>query len=211
MISIEKLKSAGALLALMFVLFLCGAQPASAATVNLKLKDTSDSVVYNGVYAGMYTLENMDTGNEFLAWCIDGGTTVNIGDQWRADVYNKSDVDFGASVKFSGLDQQTRYSQVGWLYSEALSATPHDRARMQVAAWNVMNYGVMSMDTDAQNYYNAATSGTYDSFDWSSVARVLTPNPLDVSQEYLAPVPIPGALWLFASGAGILLTRMRKA
>ena len=45
-------------------------------------------------------------------------------------------------------------------------------------------------------------SDTYDTFDWSGVMKVLTPDPLCSGREFLARVPEPGTMQL--SGAGLI-------
>lgn len=187
-----------------------------AFSVPVELVGVSDSVPYEGVYAGFYEL-NID-GTTTLAMCDDVLTSMSIGDTWEGVWYTKSDVDAGASVKFSGADQSVRYSQAGWLFSQAASVAPQERARIQAAVWNIMTPSGIAMDATAQSYYDSATGGLYDAFLWENIMRVLTPNPFGAAQEMFveAPevtaVPIPSAFLLFGSGlvGAIGIGRRRK-
>jgi hypothetical protein len=197
----------------MFTTLLAGALilfSAGAFSVPVELVGISDSVPYKGDYAGFYEL-NID-GTTTLAMCDDVLTSMSIGDTWTGVWYTKSDVDAGANVKFSGADQSVRYSQAGWLFSQAASVLPQERARIHAAVWNIMTPGGIAMDATAQGYYDSATSGLYDAFAWENVMRILTPNPFDTAQEmFVAAVPIPAAVYLFGSGIlGMTLVARRK-
>ncbi len=170
-----------------------------SSTVDVELVGVADSVVYEGARAGFYELK-ID-GNTTLAMCDDIGTVMSLGDTWRGVWYTQADIDAGANVKFSGSDQSVRYSQAGWLFEQTDLVMPNERARIQAAIWNIMTPGGIAMDATAQNYYDSATSGLYDSFVWPDGMRVLTPNPLGAAQEFFATVvPVPAAFPLFVSG-----------
>jgi len=197
----------------MFTAMLAGALmlfSGGAFSVPVELTGISDSVPYERVYAGFYEIKT--NGNTTLAMCDDIGTSMNIGDTWEGVWYTKPDVDTGANVKFSGSDQSVRYSQAGWLFSQAASVIPAERARIHAAVWNVMTPGGIAMDAAAQGYYDFATSGLYDAFPWENVMRVLTPDPFGAAQEmFVATIPIPATLYLFGSGIlGVACVGRRK-
>jgi len=188
---------------------------AFSSMVSAELIGVSDSVPYEGDYAGFYKLKF--NGVTTLAMCDDVGTSMSIGDTWEGIWYTKADVDAGANVKFSGSDQSARYSQAGWLFEQTDLVMPNERARIQAAIWNLMIPGGIAMDATAQNYYDSATSGLYDAFYWGDSMRVLTPYPFGVAQEFFVAVasvptvPIPAAILLFGSGfMGIVLVGRRK-
>ncbi|MHB8652232.1 MAG: hypothetical protein ACYC8S_03830 [Minisyncoccota bacterium] len=171
---------------------------ASALASTVTLVNVNGSVVRNGVWEGFYTLTV--NGNSVQGMCDDLNTHVDIGDTWTATVYNYSDVSGGAG-KFASLSNAvTRYSQVGWLFSQA-SADPNHNADLQEAVWKIMGASP-TMSSNANSLYSSAIGGSHDTYDWSGVMKVVTPNPFTVSQEYLIPaaVPVPPAVGLFLSG-----------
>lgn len=177
-----------------------------AATVTLL--SVGEAQVRDGVYAGRYELD-ID-GISVLAMCDDRLTEVGIGDSWDATFYTFSDVQNGAPVKFASGGIQ-KYSQAGYLFSLLDSVPLSDRADINLAIWEIMSPGSTVLTAAAQSYYNLATSGTYDTFDFSGVMWVLTPTPYSASQEYLvAPLPLPEAAWLLMSGlAGFTVVARR--
>lgn len=178
--------------------FLCVGVAVSAHAASVKLVGVADSQVRTGAYAGLYELE-VD-GNSLLAMCDDINTHVSIGDMWNADFYTFSDIQSGAPVKFAPSVE--KYSQAGYLMNLLSSSSASEQADINVAIWEIMSPGSTTMNAVAAGYYNTATSGLYDIFDFTGVMEVLTPDPLSASQEYLVPsaVPIPTAVWLFGSG-----------
>lgn len=183
---------------LFVILLLCLAPSAKASLVTVELVGVGDSIPYHGVWAGYY-LANVD-GIEKRVTCEDFTTWVRLGQSWQAYEYTYADIQAGASTKFLGAQ---KYSEVGWLFSQMASAIPVARAQMQGAMWNIMSPGSVTMDSLAQSYYNQATDGTHNAFDFSGVGRVLTPNPYRSGQEFFvetAPVPLPAGMLLFMSG-----------
>ena len=180
----------------------------SAEAVTVTLTGVGEAQVRNGVYAGKYEL-TVD-GTTVLAMCDDRLTEVSIGDSWDAMFYTFSDIQSGAPVKFASGGIQ-KYSQAGYLFSLLDGVSLSDRADINLAIWEIMSPGSTTLTTAAQTYYNTATSGAYDAFDFSGIMRVLTPTPLSASQEYLAPIPLPAAVWLFGSGLiGMIAVARRK-
>ncbi|MHB8471359.1 MAG: VPLPA-CTERM sorting domain-containing protein [Gammaproteobacteria bacterium] len=183
---------------------------ANAATV--KLMDTASSQARGGALAGFYTLK-ID-GTQLLAMCDDRDTHVSPGDVWTADVYGYSTTN-GGGGKFGPAP--VKYSQAGYLFSLAPSASATDQASIDEAIWKIMAPSVV-ISAAAQPYYTSATDGTHDSFDYTNFMQVVTPRPFTASQEYLivpgqvppASVPLPSALWLLLSGAAGLFGIARQ-
>ena len=190
-------------LAVSFAMFSVASMTAGAAlaspvsTVNVQFINQGTSVPYHGEYAGYYNAKV--NGIDTIVMCDDFTTLINYGQTWQANEFTYADVMGGASTKFSGTQ---KYSEVGWLFSQTAAATPSVRAQMQGAIWNIMTPGSVVMDPLAQSYFNAATNGTHDTYNWSGVMKVLTPTPAASGQEFLtaAPVPVPAAAWLLGSG-----------
>lgn len=167
-------------------------------SVNVQFINQGTSVPYHGVYAGYYNakVDGVDT----IVMCDDHTASLSYGQTWTANEFTYADVMGGASTKFSGT---SKYSQAGWLFSQtAAAATPSVRAQIQGAIWNIMTPGSVVMDPLAQSYFNAATGGTHNTYNWSNVMKVLTPTPAASGQEFLtaAPVPVPASVWLLGSG-----------
>ena len=189
----------------------------SAATI--KLVDVDHALPRDGVYAGLYTL-NIDGQNE-LAMCDDFNTAIYIGLQWTATPYGYSQIVGSAPVKFASAGV-SKYSEIGYLFSLVPTSSASQQADINLAVWKIMTpTAALSLTGDALSYFNNATSGAYNTFDYTKFMRVWTPNPLNASQEFLsAPptatppssVPLPAGLWLFASGlAGLVGTLRRTA
>lgn len=183
---------------LLFLLCTLGGVVANASTVTVQFTGIGSSVPYHGVYAGYYDVK-ID-GVNATVMCDDFTATIHVGDTWVANVFTYADVLGGASTKFSGT---VKYSQIGWLYGQTASATPTVRAQIAGAIWNIMTPGSVVMDPLAQSYYNQATSGTYDTFNWSNVMNVLTPTPFSAGQEFLTPTPVPVPANVLLLGSGM--------
>ncbi len=183
----------------------------AATMVNVELVGVGDSQVRYGAYSGLYELET--NGLDIInAMCDDRLTSVSIGDVWQATEFTYADIQAGAPVKFASLGIE-KYSQVGYLFSLLGGVSFSNQADINLAVWEIMSPGSTSLTSVATVFYNTAISGSYDNFDFSGVMNVLTPDPLDASQEYLvSAVPIPTAIWLFGTGLiGIVGVSRRRA
>ncbi|MHB8729126.1 MAG: hypothetical protein ACYC9K_08805 [Sulfuricaulis sp.] len=168
---------------------------ANAASVTLV--NVANSQVRDGAYAGFYTL-NID-GQNVLAMCNDFSTTSTVGETWTAYFNTQGGINSGAGKFYPNT---VGYHQTGYLFSLTPSVDYSHQASIDEAIWKIMTPGApFTLSGDALTYYNTATGGAYDSFDYSNVMRVLTPDPHSASQEFLvAAVPLPSALWLLFSG-----------
>ncbi len=179
-----------------------------AQASTLKLVNVNNAQDRNGVYAGLYTL-NID-GQNVLAMCDDFNTEIHIGQQWTANAYNYAGIVDGAPVKFAA-GGTARYSEIGYLFSQVPTSTATQQADINLAIWKIMTpSAALTLSGAALNYYDTATHGAYNTFDYSQGMEVWTPNPLNSSQEFLtvpfgtvpttSTVPVPAAAWLFMSG-----------
>ncbi len=163
-----------------------------------------------GVSAGFYEL-GID-GASTLAMCDDFYTHIRIGDTWSGYLMSYDDIQAGEG-KFNPGNVD-KYSQAGYLISLSSSMSYSEQADMNLAIWNIFAPDSVTMTDIAQQLYDEATSGAYDAFDWSGVMQVLTPDPLNVSQEFLIPtrVPLPGTLVLMGLGLiGVGLSARARA
>lgn len=185
------------LLAFLLAMFLW-TNGARAATVTIEFIGKGSSIPYHGVYAGMY--EVLIDGEQDFVMCDDFTARIHPGDTWEAKEYVYAGIRRNAQPKFSGKE---KYGEVGWLFAQAIPATPAVRAQIQGAIWNIMTPGSVAMDPLAQSYYNQATDGTHGDFNYKNVITVLTPHPYIAGQEFLRPVtavPIPSGILLLGSG-----------
>jgi hypothetical protein len=192
----------------------------AAQAASLTYNNTANSVNRGGAATGFYNM-TLDTVN-ILAMCDARFSTINPPVTWNVDVWTYADIQAGAVGKFNSPSTPAtlaKYSQAGWLFSQIATLAPNDysgQADINEAIWKVMSPSYALVGAGASIWYTNAIDTTHDTFDWSGVMRVLTPNPLIVQsvdvQEFLAPVvPIPAAVWLFGSALGLLGLARRRA
>ncbi len=183
--------------------------PAYAA--EMELVGVSGTEKLGGEYAGLYTLTA--DGDTLLAMCDDFNTQISIGLTWTAHRYTYGDIMANSSlVKFGR--RRYRYNQAGWLMSLLDGGSSvHQRAVTNAAIWKIMTPSITTYDLNSEvmALYNSARDGTHDSFDFSHVMVVWTPDPKTASQEFLQPVPAPATVLLFLTGIGVLLLVRRRA
>lgn len=199
------------------LLFAAAAANASSVTFN----NVANSVNRGGVYSGFYSL-TLDT-ETILGLCDSRNSQVNPPVTWTADIRSFADIQAGAVGKFNSPSTAAtlaKYSQAGWLFSQISTLAPNDyagQADIQEAIWKIMTPSYALVGAGASAWFLSATDTTHDAFDWSSVMRVVTANPLiqggnDVQEFLVGPVvPVPAAVWLFGSALGIMGWARRKA
>ena len=161
-----------------------------------------------GVYTGLYTLT--DNGKPILAFCDDFDTHTFVGESWSATAYTLGDL---VQLKFGGANNPGALSSnflqdyqaviyLGQMLSDTPKSNPQRINDLSFAIW-----GVFSADARANAAYDAASAA----FDQTALSMtfgpnqysnwlIRTPNPVDVSQEFItSPTPEPGALLLLGS------------
>ena len=189
------------------VVIVLASTAANAASVTLV--DVANSQVRDGAYAGFYTLK-ID-GNNLLAMCDDVSTNSFISETWAGNLNTLGTINGGAGKFYPNT---VGYHQIGYLFSLAPNVDYSHQASIDEAIWKIMTPSApFSLTGDALTYYNTATSGVYDTFDYSSYMLVVTPDPHSASQEFLvtpSAVPIPAAIWFFGSGLLALAGMVRR-
>lgn len=191
--------------------------PVGANAASITLLNVANSQARHDAYAGFYTLK-VD-GQSVLGMCDDFSTNSTIGETWTGIVYDYSSLNSGAG-KF-GPDP-TRYSQIGYLFSLAPATDYSHQASINEAIWKIMTPTAPKLATltgDALNYFNSATDGSHNSFDYTNYMLAIKPQPLNASQEFLivpgivppSSVPLPSAVWLLLSGFVAMFGMGRRA
>lgn len=177
-----------------------------------------------GYVTGPYLLNDLSNRTTFPVICDDFTTDVSLGLAWNANVYtlaNLSLLKFGVNdpggLKPSNLLQEY---QAAFYLADQLFALPNTKANsdqiddLSYAIWGIFSSSarnVSGYDQDAAQLANTALHMSFGSNQYFN-RFVYTPNPLDASQEYLAPAPVPepGTIWLLGIGISVVLLLVRK-
>lgn len=196
----------------------------AAQGASVTFNGVANSVNRGGVYSGFYSL-TLDS-QAILGLCDARYSLVNPPVTWTADILTYADIQAGLVGKFNNPSNpitKANYSRAGWLFSQVGTLAPNDyagQADIQEAIWKIMSPSYVLVGAGASAWYASATDTTHDSFDWSAVMRVVTPNPLvqtsiDVQEFLVGPgitvIPVPAAVWLFGPALGIMGFMRRKA
>lgn len=176
-------------------------------------KVTVDGVSKYGVDIGPYTLSV--NGHNVAGLCIDFFDDSNIGDTWSAYV---SQVGGNISSTLHPTYGQ-EYEEDAYLYSQIIKPGS-DRTDLQIAAWDIMAYGITNSSYTSVVPYNQsiyadinAALANYNQINLAGF-EILTDTVNGCDQEFMIGVPEPGNVALLGLGllaAGLGLVRRRRA
>ena len=172
-------------------------------------------------YAGLYNTKV--NGSTWLTYCMDPFSTASSS-LTNAYHYNPADIVLGNGKLYANPIGVTpsitlqKYRMLGYLYDFGQSLTnKYDRANLNLTFWEIsMDYNGMqnSLDLGMGNFHlTSGNSGNAEA--WMDMAfnyrnnnaylpSLYTPNPLSISQEFFAPMPVPEPSAIMLLGAGLL-------
>jgi PEP-CTERM motif len=172
-----------------------------------------DGVTKYGVAIGPYTLSV--NGHNTAALCIDFFDDTNSGDVWSAYV---SQVGGNISSTLHPTYGQ-EYEEDAYLFSQIIKPGS-DRTDLQIAAWDIMAYGITSSSYTSVVPYDKtiyadidAALANYNKINLAGF-EILTDTVNGCDQEFMIGVPEPGNLALLGLGVlatGLGLVRRRRA
>ena len=208
---------------LLFSSFILAAVVASAAPITEQVKlinagnpvlidnsVTVDGVTKHGVAIGPYTLQI--NGQNVAGLCIDFFDDSHINDTWSAYVTPVSGGNF-TNTLHPTYGQE--YEESAYIYSQIVNSSGSVRTDWQIAAWDIMAYGITNssykyligdnsdIDSALANYNKINLTGF----------QILTDTVKDCDQEFMVATPEPGNLALLGLGllcTGLGLARRRR-
>ena len=173
------------------------------------------SVTINGntvsdVAIGPYTM--LMNGKDVPALCIDFVDDSSLNTPWNAYVTPVGSSDL-SDTYHPTFGQE--YEEATYLYSQILQPGS-DRTGLQVAAWDIMTYGITDSSYTSligDNSYIDAALDNYNTMDFTGY-EILSDTTAHGQQEFLVATPEPGSLLLLGAGliaAGVWGRRRRAA
>lgn len=198
--------------------------PVSGSTVAIQSSVGDMWGTYGGNYVGMIPAATLDTNPiDGGVICLDYTTTTTI-PNGGFDVYvgTLDPVDL-SNAKFAG-DPVTaadilKYQQAAVLIGQ-LASNPTQTGEINFAIWRIFSTVPYGSNPATEDFWSAwVIAENMADYDFSTV-RIYTPYPdASTNQEFMSgagipivpgPVPLPGAIWLFASGLlGLVAIRRR--
>jgi hypothetical protein len=201
--------------------------PAAFAQYTMDLTGVGNGTVANGVYVSPYQGTITGNGMSYSGYviCDDFYTDSYLNAPWLASMSSAGNLDgtekFPSTETFNGsrYSAQQAYNAAGWLANGLLNNLndPNSQVNYSFAIWNIFDGQQMDPSGGALALESAAYSAVNNGYVATDVS-VLTPRPLNASQEFLVvshpvqapeidPASIASGLTLLFGGLAVLRGR----
>jgi len=182
------------------------------------------NIVVGPVGGSSLTINNIASPISGGITCLDFNTSTGLNTSFNVSVGTLSSSSVSSTVKFINDPNKVegallKYQQAAWLNGQMAThiTSQSDVTAISFAIWSLFSSGAASQDPYSQNgqtnsWLTSARAIIPQNYDFSSVKIYTATN--SINQEFMSgkasPVPIPGALFLFAPGlAGLVALRRR--
>ena len=204
--------------------------PAAFAQYTVDMTGVGNGTVANGVYVSPYQGTITGNGITYTGYmiCDDFYTDSYLNAPWSASMTSAGALDgtekFPGAEAFDGstYSAQQAYNAAGWLANGLLNNLndPNSQVNYSFAIWNVFDGQQMDPSGGALALESAAFSAVNNGYVATNVS-VLTPRPLNASQEFLVvsppmqapeidPASLASGLTLLLGGLAVLGGRRAK-
>ena len=201
--------------------------PAAFAQYTVDMTGVGNGTVANGVYVSPYQGTITGNGITYTGYmiCDDFYTDSYLNAPWSASMTSAGALDgtekFPGTAAFDGstYSAQQAYNAAGWLANGLLNNLndPNSQVNYSFAIWNVFDGQQMDPGGGALALESAAFSAVQNGYVASNVS-VLTPRPINASQEFLVvsrpvlapeidPASLASGLTLLFGGLAVLRGR----
>ena len=199
------------------------AAPACFAQYTVDLTGIGNGTIAGGVYVSPYQGTVQGNGINYSGYliCDDFNTESYLNTPWSATMTAAGALDGSEKFTFGGntYTAQQAYNAAGWLANGLLAnlSNATTQTNYSFAIWDIFDGQTTNPDGGATALELAAFTAAANGYVANNVS-VLTPNPVNASQEFLMVRPAPeidataatGALTLLFGGAVVLGSRRKR-